>query len=387
MSLFSQIFYLLKTTFAEWQEDKASRLAAALAYYTIFSMAPLVIIVLGIIGFVFGQDLAGNYLIEQVQSLVGQHGAELVQSIIENASQPSTSIIATLIGLGTLLFGATGVFAQLQDALNTVWGVTPRPDKGIIKIIETRFTSLTIVLGIGFLLLVSLIISAVLSALNGLVFSGLPLGQAINIVVSFGVITFLFAMIYKILPDVKIQWSDVWIGSAVTALLFVFGKFLLGFYLGNQSFGSTYGAAGSILILLLWVYYSAQIFLFGAEFTQVYAKRYGSRIMPDEDAIPLTEEMRAKQGIPRTQEVVAINQARQLGSTLTANQSSSPAFVSPQAQDSPQSFVYIGPKTYDRPPVRDKFLAILCSLFMMGVVARALFGPRIVSRNHKGISN
>jgi len=301
------IFEMLKETYSEWSEDKASRLAAALAYYTVFSLAPLVVIVLAILGFFFSGNRVEEFLIEQFGGLVGPEGAEITGQIIENANQPNTSLVAGLIGVATLLFGATGVFTQLQDSLNTVWEVTPKPGRGIINIIKSRFLSFTMILGIGFLLLVSLLLSAMLAALNEFISGLLPeaviLGQVINFVVSFGLITLLFAMIYKILPDVEIAWGDVWMGAMVTALLFSVGKFLLGFYLGNQTFGSTYGAAGSILIILLWVYYSAQILLFGAEFTQVYARRFGSRIEPSENAIPLEPETRAKQGIPRTQQV------------------------------------------------------------------------------------
>lgn len=304
------IWSLLKDTFSEWQEDKAARLAAALAYYTIFAMAPLIIIVLGIIGYLFGRDIVSSYLIEQAHGLVGAEGAKIIQSIIENASQPTSSVVATLIGIVTLLLGALGLFGQLQDALNTVWGVAPKPGRGIWGFIETRLLSFTMLLGIGFLLLVSLVLSAVLAALNGFLANwlsdfGVIVLQVLNVIISFGVITLLFAMIYKILPDVEIDWSEVWIGAAVTALLFTIGKSLLGIYLGRQTFGSTYGAAGSILIILLWVYYSAQILLFGAEFTQVYAKRYG-RIVASKHALPLTAEMRAQQGIPTAEDVAAV---------------------------------------------------------------------------------
>jgi membrane protein len=309
------IFEMLKETYSEWSEDKASRLAAALAYYTVFSLAPLVIIVLAILGFFFSGNRVEEFLIEQFGGLIGPEGAEITGQIIENANQPSSSLVAGLIGVATLLFGATGVFAQLQDSLNTIWEVTPNPDRGIMGMIKDRFLSFTMILGIGFLLLVSLLLSAMLAALNEFITGLLPeaviLGQVMNFVVSFGLITLLFAMIYKILPDVEIAWSDVWIGAAVTALLFSVGKFLLGFYLGNQSFGSTYGAAGSILILLLWVYYSAQILLFGAEFTQVYARRFGSRIKPSENAIPLEPEARVKQGIPHTQQVEEASQRQE----------------------------------------------------------------------------
>ncbi|HRV94735.1 MAG TPA: YihY/virulence factor BrkB family protein [Anaerolineae bacterium] len=364
-----RIVDLLKQTFSEWQEDKASRLAAALAYYTAFSLAPLVIIIVGLISFFFDQQTASQYLVEQIQTLVGQRNGELIQSIIQNNSQPTSSLIATLIGVGTLVFGATGVFAQLQDSLNTVWGVAPRPDKGLMKIIETRFTSLTVVLGIGFLLLVSLMVSIVLSAVNSRLFGWIPdnlaVGHVLNLVVSFGVITLLFALIYKLLPDVKMEWSDVWMGAAVTAGLFALGKFLLSFYIGSQSFDSTYGAAGSLLVLLLWVYYSAQIFLFGAEFTQVYAKKYGSRLVPDADAIPLTAEMRARQGIPRRQEVEEI-MALQSPGTSAAGRSSS------QTND-----------TRLKAAPTDRFLTVLVGLFMAGIFLRALFTSPHSSKSNK----
>ncbi|MCB0168373.1 MAG: YihY/virulence factor BrkB family protein [Anaerolineae bacterium] len=353
------LFDLLKQTFSEWQEDKASRLAAALAYYTVFSLAPLVIIIVSLISFFFDQQTAGQYLVDQTQSLVGRQNGELIQSIIQNNSQPSTSLVATLIGLGTLLFGATGVFAQLQDSLNTVWGVAPRPDKGLMLTIKTRFTSLTVVLGIGFLLLVSLVVSIVLSALNNHLLGWVPdylaMGQILNFLISFGVITLLFAMIFKLLPDVEIEWGDVWMGATVTALLFVLGKSLLSYYIGSQSFDSTYGAAGSLLVLLLWVYYSVQIFLFGAEFTQVYAKRYGSRLLPTDDAIPLTPEMRARQGIPRHAEVAAIM-------ALQSKEAATSGFAANGTK----------PITLEAVP-RDRFLTILVSLFMAGIFIRGLF--------------
>ncbi|HMQ54083.1 MAG TPA: YihY/virulence factor BrkB family protein [Anaerolineae bacterium] len=291
-------FNILKETFSEWQEDKASRLAAALAYYTVFSLAPLVIIVLAIIKLLFAGDTAEAMFMDQIQSLVGETGAQFFQQIIEADNDQSANIIATLIGFVTLIFGATGVFAQLQDALNTVWEVEPNSDQGIWGFVKTRAVSFTVVLGVGFLLLVSLILSTGLSAFNTYVGQALGntalVAQIVNQIISFGVITLLFAMIFKILPDVAIEWRDVWVGAAVTALLFSIGKFLIGLYLGNQGLGSTYGAAGSILVLLLWVYYSAQIMLFGAEFTQVYARRFGSHILPGETAHRVQAENSAR---------------------------------------------------------------------------------------------
>jgi membrane protein len=297
----SDVIPLVKETFSEWSADKASRLAAALAYYTVFSLAPLLIIVIAIASVVFAN--AQQQLLEQVQQLVGAEGAEQVRTMIEQTSQPSASIPATIIGVVTLLLGASGVFGQLQDSLNTIWEVQPKPGRGILAVVKDRFLSFSMVLGIGFLLLVSLVVSTALSALTTVVGEELGIaaaaGQVANIVISFAVTTLLFAMIYKVLPDVEIDWSDVWIGAAVTALLFTLGRFLIGLYLGRSAVGSAYGAAGSLVVILLWIYYSAQILFLGAEFTQVYARRHGSRIMPAANAIRMTQAARINQGMPK----------------------------------------------------------------------------------------
>ena len=297
------LFGLLKETFQEWQDDKASRLAAALAYYTVFSLAPLLTIAIAIAGAIFGEKAAQGQLVGQIQGLVGDSGAEVIQSAIQNASKPNIGSIASIISIVVLLFGASGVFAQLQDALNTVWEVEVDPQLGIWGFIRKRILSFGAVLGIGFLLLVSLVVSAALSGLSNYMSDVIPgidlLWRLLNLTISFTVITFLFALMYKYLPDVKIKWSDVWIGAAITSVLFALGKYALGLYLGRSSFGSIYGAAGSLMVLLAWIYYAAQILFFGAEFTQVYARRYGSQIVPDDHAISLSEEGRAKQGIPK----------------------------------------------------------------------------------------
>jgi membrane protein len=296
------IIPLIKESFSDWSEDKASRLAAALAYYTVFSISPLLVIAIAIAGQVFGQEAAQNQIVGQIQGLVGRESAEAIQGMIENARRPSASLFAASVGVITLLLGASGVFGQLQDALNTIWEVMPRSDRGIMGTIKDRFFSFTMVLGVGFLLLVSLIISAALSALNNFMTGLLPgieiVWQILNFIISFGVITVLFALIFKVVPDVEIAWGDVWIGALVTALLFTLGKFAIGLYLGNSAVTSTYGAAGALVVILLWVYYSAQILFLGAEFTQVYANKYGSRIVADKNAVPLTEEAREQQGIP-----------------------------------------------------------------------------------------
>src|SRR5437868_557136 len=310
-----EIWELLKETFSDWNEDKAPRLAAALAYYTLFSIAPLLFIVIAIAGLVFGREAVQGQIQTQIQGLVGEQAATTIQSMVQGANKPSSSIIATVIGIVTLVFGAAGLFGQLQDALNTIWEVQPKPGRSFLDTLKERFLPFTMILGVGFLLLVSLVVSAGLSAL-GAFFSGLLPGlefvwQIVNFVVSFGVITLLFAMIYKVLPDAKIAWNDVWIGAAATALLFTIGKVLIGLYLGRSAVGSTYGAAGSLIVVLIWVYYSTQLLFLGAEFTQVYARKYGSRIQPAENAVALTEDARAQQGIPRKEQVVAAAEGRE----------------------------------------------------------------------------
>lgn len=278
------IFTLLKETFQEWQQDKASLLAAALAYYTVFSITPLLVIAIAIAGAVFGQDTAKGEILAQVTDLVGEKGAQAIEMTLNNVNQPQLKSTASIISVVILLIGASGVFAQLQDALNTVWNVKAKPEGGIWIFIRKRLLSFGMVLVIGFLLLVSLIVSAVLAGISKLEISVLPgftpLWQLLNFGVSFGFISLLFALIYKYLPDAKIRWKDVWVGAIITALLFSLGKYAIGLYLGRGSFGSAYGAAGSLIVFLAWVFYSAQILLFGAEFTQVYARKYGRQIQP-----------------------------------------------------------------------------------------------------------
>ena len=282
------IFSLLKRTFTHWNEDNASRLAAALAFYTAFSLAPVLVIIIAIVGLVFGQQAAQGRIIEELQGLIGKEAASIIQLMIQNTQDSGSGLVATITSFGLLLFGASGFFNQLQDALNTIWRVKPKPNRGVIAMIKDRFLSLIMVIGVGFLLLVSLVIGAGLTAVGNifgyLLQDFIFFWQLLNFLISFGVVTLLFAMIYKVLPDVKIAWSDVWIGAVITSLLFAIGKSVISTYLGNTSVGSTYGAAGSLVVMLLWIYYSAQILLFGAEFTQVYANRYGSQIVPKEKA-------------------------------------------------------------------------------------------------------
>jgi membrane protein len=298
--------YLIKESFREWSEDKATRLAAALAYYTSFSLAPLLVVVIAIAGLFGGQEAVHGYVMNQIGDLLGADGGEFVASMIDSASKFETGAVAAVLGLVTLLFGALGVFGELQNSLNTIWEVKPKPIKGFLNsiwhYIIKRLVSFTMLMVIVFLLLVSLVISAGLSALGeyfGNTFA-VPevILQVLNFVISFGLITVLFALLFKYLPDAEIKWRDVWLGAAVTSLLFTIGKFVIGLYLGKSDVGTTFGAAGSLAILLIWVYYSAQILFFGAEFTQVYANKFGSRIVPSGYAVKVTEEDRKEQGIP-----------------------------------------------------------------------------------------
>jgi membrane protein len=294
---------LLKQTGSEWLEDKAPRLGAALAYYTIFSLAPLLVIIIAVAGFVFGREAAQGYLLGQIEGLVGEQGGQAIQAMVASASQSGSGVVGSVLGIAMLLFGAAGLFGQLQDALNTIWEVQPKPGRGVLGFLQDRFLSFSMVLGSAFLLLVSLVVSAALAALGSLFgdWQTSVVGQILNQFLSLAVVTLLFAMIYRFLPDAKIAWKDVWLGAVITAVLFTLGKVLIGLYLGHTSTASAYGAAGSLAVLLIWLYYSAQIFLFGAEFTKVYANRYGSRIVPAENAMPVTDKARAEQGIPRTE--------------------------------------------------------------------------------------
>jgi membrane protein len=290
-SFFGNVFGLLKRTFQEWLGDKAPQLGAALAYYTVFSLAPLILVLLAIVGVIFRDDSAGawNKITQQMSYFLDPSVVQVVQNIAQKASEPGKSTIATIIGVALAIFGASGVFGQLQDALNTIWGVKAKPGGGIWGFLRNRFLSFAMVAGVCFLLLVSLTLESLLKAFSHYVQSVLPGGivvaLAVYLIFDFAVVVLLFAMIFKFLPDVQIQWRDVWIGAVMTAILFGIGKWLLGFYLGSGAAGSAYGAASSLITLLLWVYYSSQILLFGAEFTQVYAARAGRAFKPTEYAV------------------------------------------------------------------------------------------------------
>jgi membrane protein len=282
---------LTKAAFKEWSDDKAPRLGAALSYYTVFALAPVLLVAISVAGLVFGKEAAQGEIMGQLRGMFGPETATMVQDMLAKSAERSSGIVGTIVGIGTLILGATAVMIELESALDVVWKVRPKPGLGIKGLIKDRILSLGLVLSLGFLLLVSLVASAVLGALGGVLeetsFPGASIvGQILNNVVSLAVITAFFTLVFKYLPNAKIAWRDVWVGALVTSALFHVGKIGIGVYLGHASVGSTFGAAGSLAVLLVWVYYTAQIVLFGAEITRLYAERYGQGVQPDKDAMP-----------------------------------------------------------------------------------------------------
>jgi membrane protein len=294
------IFSLFKETYQEWNSKEPFELSAVIAYYAIFSLPGLLIIVIGIAGFFFGEQAVKGEVANQISKMLGKEAANGIQEMIVNSYKSNSSLMATIIGVATLLFGATGVFFPLQKSLNKLWNVKADPKAGIKKLILDRATSFGIILALGFLLLVSLVLTTILSVLSNWISHVFPefmlvLFIVLNFIVSFGFITILFALIFKVLPDVKIRWKPVWIGSIVTAVLFEIGRFALEIYFAKANPGSTYGAAGSVILILLWVSYSCMILFFGAEFTQVYARRAGDRIEPSENAVPTVDRKKMRE--------------------------------------------------------------------------------------------
>jgi membrane protein len=311
---------LFGEAFSEWMEHNAPKLGAALAYYSVLSLAPLLVVILAIVGLALGQGAAQGQIMAQIRGMLGDEGAKAIQAVIANASKPKAGGLATVLGLLTLFISTSGVFAELHDSLNRIWEVKAKPRGNfLVSLLRDRIFSFGMVLAVGFLLLVSLMASAALAGAAKYVSGALPLAPAVlfvlNNLLSLAVITVLFAMIYRFLPDDSIAWNDVWIGSLVTAILFTVGKFAIGMYLGQASFGSAYGAAGSLVIVLAWIYYSAQIFFFGAEFTHVYARRHGSHrdsekqgapvvTAPVEISTPPEQRMPAQTSAPAPEHVV-----------------------------------------------------------------------------------
>ena len=278
------------------------RLSSSLAYYAIFSLAPLLVIVVSIAGLVFGEEAARGQLAQQIATLAGAGAGDAIQAAVHSsASHQTTGVLATIIGSAVLLFGASTVFAELKDALNIIWGVIVRPGRPFLTMVRDRFFSFSIVLAIGFLLLISLVISILLAALGMYMSGRLQFPSAVwqgwDFLISFTVVSCLFAMIFKLLPNVLIGWRDVWLGSVSTAFLFTVGKFVIGYYLAASSIASSFGAAGSVVIVLVWIYYSACILFFGAEITKVYARKFGSGVVPNSRAVLVDDLLRTRLGL------------------------------------------------------------------------------------------
>jgi membrane protein len=309
-----EVIAVVKETAKDWLEDDATRLAASLAFYTVLSMAPLLVLAVSVAGLVYGEEAAKGEIADQISGVVGPQAGKAIQTILRHAHSPNEGTLSSIIGIAVLLFGASGVFGELQASLNEIWKVAPKPGRVFWTIVQQRFFSFAMVLGVAFLLLVSLLLSTAVEALGAYFSHALPGGavlwEALNFVFSLGVVTGLFALIFKVIPDAEIGWRDVWIGALFTALLFTVGKSALGWYLARASVASPYGAAGSLIVFVVWVYYAAQILFMGAEFTQVFARHLGHRIAPSPHAVPVTivkkvlsedgSERIAKEQHPRT---------------------------------------------------------------------------------------
>ncbi len=285
----SDLWPLLKQAVSDWLDHNDSRLAASLACYTLLSIAPLVILSVAVAGLAFGDKAARGEIAGQIGGVVGADAAHAIEAIVFNAKTPTSGVVGTIVGIVVLVFGASGVFAELQSALNTIWGVAPKPGRGVIGIVRDRFFSFAMVVAVAFLLLVSLLVSTALAAgekfFSGYLAGGGVLWEILNFAVALGVSTLLFAAVFKVVPEAKIKWRSVWLGALVTALLFSLGKLLLGLYIGRSSVTSSYGPAGSLVALVIWIYYTSQIVFFGAELTQAGARRTEGRVEPDENAV------------------------------------------------------------------------------------------------------
>ena len=294
---------MLKGAAYEWSEDKAPRMAAAIAFYAVFSLTPIVVIALKIGERTFGSEAALREILSQAAFLIGEQGAAAIELLIQNAKPRPAHLVDKALGIAAMIFSATGVFTELKDALNTIWEVQSKPGLGLVQMIRARFFAFAMVLVIWFLMLVSLVSSAAMAALNRVATAYISGFQAIEAGLSLALVTLLFALIYRILPDVKVAWRDVWLGAAATAVLFTIGKSLFGIYLGHSTIGSSYGAAGSLVIVILWTYYSCLILLFGAEMSQVQARLRHAPLAPTDQAVHVTEHERVQQGIPRAESI------------------------------------------------------------------------------------
>lgn len=331
-------FILIRDTLSEFGQDKAARIAAALAYYAAFAIAPMLLVVIGVVGLFWGaseSDMQARILAE-ISGMIGEDGASVIGTMLENTSDTGTGIVATIAGIGGLIWGATRLFAQLQGALNDIWNVAPKPGRGIMKLVTTRVLSFGMVLVVGLLMLVAMVIGTVVTALRDTLTQYVP-GSAIvidiaNILIPLLLMTVLFAAIYRYLPDAEVRWRDVWMGAFITAILFSLGRYGIGFYLANSSTASTYGAAGSFVLLLLWIYFTSMIFLFGAEFTQVWARHHGHRIQPTEHAVRVPTIADIESG-----ELVAIADPEDIPATVAPDSPSSSTSAVPHHIPDPPS--------------------------------------------------
>jgi len=293
---------ILKDTFTGFMQDKGLKLSASLSYYTIFSLAPLLLLIISLAGFFYGREASEGRIFTEINGIIGNEAAKQVQQIISNLELSGNSAMSIIVGVITLIIGATTVFGEIQDSINMIWKVKAKPKKGWVKMLKDRLLSGSIIVGLGFLLIVSLIINGALAALNNFLKSMFPdftliLINIANIVISFGVITVLFGVIFKVLPDAKIKWKHVRAGAFFTACLFMLGRYIIGIYITTTGAGSPYGAAGSLIVILLWVYYTAAILYFGAEFTRAYAIFKGSRIQPAEYAVFVEQRETEKENV------------------------------------------------------------------------------------------
>ena len=383
LKLLKNLPRIFKLTYQGWKEDNGSRLSAALTYYTVFSLAPMLIIAIAVAGAIWQEKAVQDMVLNQIQGLIGEQGREFIAGLLDSASRPAQGIFATIVGLVTLIFGALGVFNELHNSLNAIWDVPAKQIKGfwnsVKEVIVNRFLSFTMVLGIGFMLLVSLVISTGISALGDWIGTILPFQevilQIINLIISIGILTLFFGLIFKVLPDADVAWRDVWVGAFVTAVLFSIGKTLIGLYLGSSAVGTTFGAAGSLVLLLLWVYYSAQILFFGAEFTQVYANTLGSRIVPEGQAATTIQrpEETPPSKVPAASPGVA---------TISQPPASSYSTVPPAAGTNRQIIPVTGPIYEMNPRIEREnrqtarfFFGLLTASFLTGIMT-TLFGMK-----------
>lgn len=299
------IFQILKDAFTAFGDDKVTKLSGSLAYSTVFSLGPLLIVIIALSGIFWGKEAIEGKIYEQLRSFVGEGSAAQLQEIIKNASTSGNSKMAVVVGGIVLLFGATAIFSEIQDSINSIWGIKPKPKKGWLKFLQNRFLSFSLIVGLGFLLLVSLSVNAVIDGFNLKLQKWFPdaslaLFYVINIVITAAIVTLIFAVIFKVLPDAAIRWKDVAAGAFTTALLFMLGKLAISFYISKSNFGGTFGAAGSLVILLVWIYYSAIILYFGAEFTKAWSEKYGVPVKPNHYAVitKMVEVEAGKESLP-----------------------------------------------------------------------------------------